>query len=86
MLIILTNQGMAKFRISYTILGRSVRREIVITLASRVASAQDVAKAIINHEFSDVDAPFGVNQVITPEQALKKFTITDVKTSIVIDQ
>lgn len=76
---------MKKFRISYTIAGRDIRRDIVIELASGEASTRSIARAILKHEFAEVEAPFGAYEALTAEQALERFAVADVRTSIVTD-
>lgn len=75
---------MTKFIITYTLANRP-RRELVIELASSEASPRSVARAILKHEFSEVDAPFGPYEHLTAEQALKRFAITDVHATVVPD-
>ena len=75
---------MTKFLITYALVGRP-RRELVIELASNEASSRAVARAILKHEFAEVDAPFGPHESLTAEQALARFAITDVHTSVVPD-
>ena len=75
---------MTKFLITYALAGRP-RRELAIELASNEANARAVARAILKHEFAEVDAPFGPYERFTPEQALERFAITDVRTSVVLD-
>ena len=75
---------MTKFIITYTLANRP-RRELVVELASSEASSRSVAWAILKHEFSEVDAPFGPYERLAPEQALERFAITDVHTSVVPD-
>jgi hypothetical protein len=67
-----------RFHVSYAILGRESRRELVVELASVEASSRSIARAILQHEFAEVDAPFGPDEILTAEQALAKFSIVDV--------
>ena len=76
--------AMTKFRITYT-LPHHPRRELIIELASREATSRSVARAILKHEFAEVDAPFGPHESLTADQALARFAITDVNTSVVSD-
>jgi len=76
--------AMTKFHITYTLANRP-GRELVVELASREASPRSVARAILKHEFSEVDAPFGPYESLTAEQALARFAITDVRTLVVPD-
>jgi len=75
---------MTKFRITYALANRP-RRELVVELASSEASSRAVARAILKHEFAEVDAPFGIGEAFTAEQALARFAISDVRTSVVTD-
>ena len=75
---------MTKYRITYTIANRVPRREIVIVFKSE-PSARSVARAILKHEFAEVDAPFGIGEAFTAEQALARFAITDVSTAVLDD-
>lgn len=74
---------MAKFRVAYALTGRQDRRELVVELASGNATARSVARAILGHEFLEVEAPFGPHEVRTAEQALSRFAISEVRWSVV---
>lgn len=75
---------MIKFRITYVVAYRP-DKEIFAVFPSGEATPRAVANAIIEHEFADVDAPFGPGEALTAEQALRKFAITDVRTTIFFD-
>lgn len=77
--------AMPKFRITYTVAGRVPRRELVTEFALGGATARAVARAILEYEFAQVDSPFGAYEALTAEQALKRFAVTDVRTSLVDD-
>jgi hypothetical protein len=73
-----------KVCISYAI-AQGPRRALVSEFLTNEISARSIARAILKHEFAEVDAPFGPLEVLTAEQALAKFAITDVTTSILDD-
>jgi hypothetical protein len=77
--------AMTKFRITYAIAGRTGRRELVTELPPWEATTRAIAKSILQREFSEVDAPSGIYGGFTPEQALTKFAITDIRTSVITD-
>ena len=77
---------MAKFVVTYAIANRPERREIAIELVSTNINFRSVARAILKHEFPEVDAPFGPGEVRTAEQALARFAISDVKTVVVLNK
>ena len=74
---------MTRFQLTYQLAGRPGRREIIVRLASGSATSRSVARAIINHEFAEVDLPFGPAEVLTAEQVLQKFGILDVKWCVI---
>ena len=76
---------MEALHITYEILGRPGRREYVLHYVPGRMSPNDVALALIKHEFSEVDYPFGSSPLQTPEEALKRFCIVNVSYSAVCE-
>lgn len=73
---------MKNIRISYLVAGRATRREFLVRFDAGDATERSVARAILAHEFAEVIAPFGLADAFTAQQALARFAVTDVKTSL----
>jgi len=75
---------MTKFLVVYNVAGRP-GEGITIEHEQGQPPFQAVARVILAHEFAEVDAPFGIGEMIPPAQALRRFGISDVRLSVVTD-
>jgi len=63
---------------NYNILGRQLRRELRVEVATGNDPACAIAEAILRHEFAEVDLPFGKTMNETFAMVLKRFSIVNV--------
>ena len=76
---------MTKLRISYAITGVAFKQNIVVQLSPSEPTTRAIARAIIKHQFPELDSPFGSGETLTSKQALTRLAITDVRAWVVID-
>jgi hypothetical protein len=70
---------MAMFSVSYTVAGRPNGRELIIEREWGTPTLDAVARAILEREFAEVDAPFGPGNTRTASQALQRFSVANVE-------
>ena len=71
---------MQKWRISYIVANRP-KKEIIVEFPVLPVTTREIARAIIEYEFEEVVAPFGLDEGFTTKQALRRFAISDVRIS-----